>query len=73
MCTRRHEADNPRDRWAMLVRGSSGAALGHVPADVAKWLAPLLTKTLVTVSGTVIEEPLSPDGPVLISVQVRPL
>ena len=57
----------------MLVCGSSGTALGHVPADVAKWLAPLLTKALVTLSGTVMEEPLSPDGPVLISVQVRPI
>ena len=63
--------DNPRDRWATLVCGSSGEALGHVPADVAKWLAPLLSKTLVSVSGTVIEEPLSPDAPVLISMQVR--
>lgn len=69
--TLKHEADNPRDRWAMLVCGGSGAALGHVPADVAKWLAPLLSKALVSMSGTVIEEPLSPAAPVLISVQVH--
>ena len=68
-----HEPENPRDRWALLVSGATPGAspLGHLPADVAKWLAPLLTGGFVALRGVLMEDSVSAKAPVLISVKVR--
>ena len=68
-----HEPDNPRDRWALLVSGVAAGAspLGHLPADVAKWLAPLLTGGFVVLGGVIMEDSVSAKAPVLISIKVR--
>ncbi len=68
-----HEPDNPRDRWALLVSGATAGApaLGHLPADVAKWLAPLLTGGFVVLGGVIMEDSVSGKAPVLMSIKVR--
>lgn len=43
--------------------------LGHLPADVAKWLGPLVSGGLADAAGTVLEDPTAPGAPTTISVQ----
>ena len=69
----RWEGNNPRDRNAILVCTPTLLALGHVPADVSKWLGPLLADCRVSATGCVIEDPLSAFCPILICIEVRHL
>jgi len=48
----------------------ASAPLGHLPAEVSKWLAPLLAGGFVALSGVVMEDPVSPKAPVLVSITV---
>lgn len=65
------EADNPRDKHATLVLDAgSGAALGHVPREVARLLGPLLAAQLVAVEGCVLEAPASSRASVPVEFQV---
>ncbi|KAL6769540.1 hypothetical protein ACKKBG_A31395 [Auxenochlorella protothecoides x Auxenochlorella symbiontica] len=66
------EADNPRDKHATLVLDAgSGAALGHVPREVARLLGPLLAAQLVAVEGCVLEAPASSRASVPVEFQVQ--
>ena len=58
-------------RWALLAFTTGASApLGHLPAEVSKWLAPLLAGSFVALSGVVMEDPVSPKAPVLVSITV---
>lgn len=46
--------------------------LGHLPADVAKWLGPLVAGGLAEAAGAVLEDPTAPGAPTTIAVQARP-
>lgn len=68
--TFQHEASNVRDKNALLVVGSKGQVMGHLPAGVAKWLAPLVIGSLIDAAGCVLEDPTAPGAPTTIAVQV---
>lgn len=44
--------------------------LGHLAAEVAKWLGPLVIGNMVEAAGTVQDEPATPSSPITISIQV---
>ncbi len=44
--------------------------LGHLAAEVAKWLGPLVIGNMVEAAGTVQDEPTTPSSPITISIQV---
>ena len=44
--------------------------LGHLAAEVAKWLGPLVIGSMVEAAGTVQDEPATPSSPITISIQV---
>lgn len=44
--------------------------LGHLAAEVSKWLGPLVVGNMVEAAGTVQDEPTSPSSPITISIQV---
>lgn len=45
--------------------------MGHLPAEVAKWLAPLIIGSLVEAAGCVLEDPTAPGAPTTLAVQVH--
>lgn len=45
--------------------------MGHLPAEVAKWLAPLVIGSLVEAAGCVLEDPTAPGAPTTLAVQVH--
>ena len=49
--------------WLMQV-------LGHLAAEVAKWLGPLVVGSMVEAAGTVQDEPTTPSSPITINIQV---
>ena len=55
----------------MVTRGML-QVLGHLAADVAKWLGPLVVGGLVDAAGAVLEDPTAPGAPTTIAVQARP-
>lgn len=44
--------------------------LGHLAAEVAKWLCPLVIGNMVEAAGTVQDEPASASSPITVSIQV---
>ena len=58
-------------RWALLASTlNANTPLGHLPAEVSKWLAPLLAGGFIALNGVVMEDPASAKAPVLISITV---
>lgn len=45
--------------------------LGHLAAEVAKWLGPLVIGNMVEAAGTVQDEPASSSAPINVSIQVQ--
>lgn len=50
---------------------SNAQVLGHLAAEVAKWLCPLVIGNMVEVAGTVQDEPSSASSPITVNVQVQ--
>lgn len=59
-----------QDAIFSLVASLYEQVLGHLAADVAKWLCPLVVGNMVEAAGTVQDEPASPSSPITVSIQV---